>query len=99
MTVLQAIQQARDTGQIALSKPTANNLQALAAFDQATEDLTTAIDEKLSVEIGDPETSDTIMDEFYNLYSPLQEYIYKTIGDIMFRGVFVFQFRNEFKGL
>ncbi len=99
MTALQAIQQARETGQIALTKPTANILEALAAFDKATEDLTTAIDENLPVEISDPKASDTIMNEFYNLYSPLQEYIYKTIGDIVFRGVFVFQFRNEFKGL
>lgn len=99
MTPLQAIQQAQETGQIQVTKKTANILQALAAFDKATEELTSAIDDNLPCEMSDPKTSDKIMDDFFNLYSPLQEYIYKTIGDIMFRGVFIYQFRDKFEGL
>ena len=99
MTALQAIKQAQQTGQIAITKETANILKALAEFDQAAADLTTAIDDNLPDEMSDRETSDNIMGEFYSLYSPLQEYVFKIIGEIVLNGVFLYQLRNKFEGL
>ena len=99
MTILQAIQQAQETGQIAITKKTANILKALAEFDQAAADLTTAIDDNLPSEMSDRETSDNIMGEFYRLYSPLQEYVFKTIGNVMLSGAFNFQLIGKFEGL
>ena len=99
MTALQAFKQAQETGQIKVTKQTANLLKALAAFEQATEELTMAIDENLPVEISDTDTRNKITDEFHAVYSPLREYIYKTMGEMVFKGVFVFQLRDDFKGL
>lgn len=98
MTALQAIRQAQETGQIALTKQTANILEALATFEQAAEDLNTAIDENSPFEIGDPKTIDEITNEFYTLYEPLQEYIYRAVGSIMLKRGFMFQRKDEFSG-
>lgn len=99
MTALQAIQQAQETGKIAITERTANILKALAAFEQATEDMTAAIDDNLPSEMNDSKTHEMIIGGFYDLYSPLQEYLFKTIGKIMFDGVFLFSFRDQFEGL
>ena len=99
MTILQAIQQAQETGQIAITKETANILKALAEFDQAAADLITAIDDNLPSEMSDRETVDKITGDFYSLYSPLQEYVFKIIGEIVLNGVFLYQLRNKFDGL
>lgn len=99
MTALQAIQQARETGQIALSKPTANILQALAEFDKASENMALALTENLPCEMSDLQTADKLTDDFLNLMQPVEQWLYEQIGFIMFKGLFVFQIRNEFQGL
>lgn len=99
MTALQAIQQARETGQIALTKPTANILEALADFDRASENLVLALTENLPCEMSDLQTTDKLTDEFFNLMQPVDKWLYEQVGFIMLKGVFVFQFRNKFEGL
>lgn len=99
MTALQAIQQAQQTGQIALSKPTANILQALAEFDQSSEKLCTAIADNLPCEMSDNETVDKIIGGYLNVIDPVQTYLYKEVGDIMFKGVFLYTMINKFEGL
>ena len=99
MTPLQAIEQAQQTGQIAITQPTANILAAMAAFDSAAADLVNAMQDNLPSEIGDNETQNMIAHGFFEVISPVQEYVYKTVGNIMFQGVFHFQGLNEFDGL
>ena len=97
MTALQAFEQAQETGLIKTTKETANILSALAAFDQAAEDLTNAIDANLPVELID--RSDEFTGGFYSLYSELQDYTFKIVGEIILKSVFLYKRVGQFEGL
>ena len=96
MTQLEALRQAQETGQIAITQQTVNILKSLAEFDQAATNLITAIEDGLP---DDNQANDgIIINDFYRLLSPLQDYVYSKVGVIVLQGVFLYQCRN-FEGL
>ena len=96
MTQLEALRQAQETGQIAITQQTVNILKSLAEFDQAATNLITAIEDGLP---DDSQANDgIIINDFYRLLSPLQDYVYSKVGVIVLQGVFLYQCRN-FEGL
>lgn len=100
MTVkMQAFQQAQETGQIAITERTARFLMAIEKFENAADDLVTAFNENLPAEMDDIDLCNSLSDGFYNLFRPLQDYVYTTVGGIMFKSLFWYQFTNKFEGL
>ena len=99
MTQLEALKKAQETGQIAITKETANILNAVAMFDKAIDELTTTFADNLPCEISDNETIDGITDKVYELLRPLQDYIFAMVGDITMRRMLIFSFRDKFNGL
>ena len=101
MTQLEALRQAQETGQIAITQQTVNILKSLAEFDQAATNLITAIENGLpdsDSQANDGIINDEVINDFYRLLSPLQDYVYSKVGVIVLQGVFLYQCRN-FEGL
>ena len=99
MTALQAIKQAQETGQIAITKQTANLLEAVENFLDAAEALNTAIDENIPEKMCDNETLDGIFMNFYGLLSPVQDYVFKTVGNIILKSALLYGLKDKFEGL
>ena len=99
MTALEAIKHAQQTGQIAITKQTAHLLEAVENFLDAAEDLNTAIDENVPEEMGDNETLNGIFTDFYGLLSPVQDYVFKTVGNIILKSALLYGLKDKFEGL
>ena len=99
MTALQAIQQAQQTGQIAITKQTANMLEAVARLQEAAENYVSATEDNLPCEMSDTDTCNTLLDDFYEHFNPVTDYVFSTVGGIMLKRVFLFQQTDNFNGL
>ncbi len=99
MTALQAIQQAQQTGQIAITKQTANMLEAVARLQAAAENYVSATEDSLPCEISDTDTCNRLLDDFYKHFNPVTDYAFSTVGGIMLKRVFLFQQTDNFSGL
>ena len=99
MTPSQAFQQAQQTGQIAITKQTANMLEAVARLQAAAENYVSATEENLPCEISDTDTCNRLMDDFYKYFNPVLDYAFSTVGGIMLKRVFLFQQTDNFSGL
>lgn len=99
MTALQAIKQAQETGQIAITKQTANLLEAVENFLDAAEDLNTAFETNIPAEMSDNETLDKFYMDFYNLFTPVQDFVFNTIGGVILKTACVYGLKNKFEGL
>lgn len=99
MTALQAIQQAQQTGQIAITKQTANMLEAVARLQAAAENYVSATEDNLPCEISGNDTCDKLMCDFYERFDRVTDYAFSTVGGIMLQRVFMFQQTDNFNGL
>lgn len=99
MTALQAIQQAQQTGQIAITKQTANMLEAVARLQAAAENYVSVTEDSLPCEISGTDTCNRLMDDFYKYFNPVLDYAFSTVGGIMLKRVFLFQQTDNFSGL
>lgn len=99
MTPLQAIKHAQETGQIAITKQTANMLEAVARLQAAAENYVSATEENLPCEISDTDTCNRLLDGLYNCFNPVTDYVFSTVGEIMLKRVFYFQQTDKFSGL
>lgn len=99
MTALEAIKQAQETGQIAITKQTANLLEAVARLQEAAENYVSATEDNLPCEMSDTDTCNTLLDGFYNRFNPVTDYVFSTVGEIMLKRVFYFQQTDKFSGL
>ena len=99
MTPIEALKQAQKTGQIAISKQSANLIEALENFFNSAENLTTAIADNMPVEMGDNETINEITTQFYTLLDPAQEFVLETIGKINLKRALLYGRIDSFEGL
>lgn len=99
MTPLQAFKQAQETGQIAITRETANILNAVATLNEAAGNLIEAIENNMPCEISDPETCNKIMGEFYNRFNPVMDYVFATVGEISLKRCLYFQLVDKFEGI
>lgn len=99
MTALEAIKHAQETGQIAITKESANLLEAVENFLDAAEALTTAIDDNLPDGMDDNQTIDQISTRFYALLDPVQEYVLETVGKINLKRALLYGLKDKFEGL
>lgn len=99
MTALQAIEQARETGQIAITEQTANMLEAVARLQAAAENYVSATEDNLPCEISGNDTCDKLMCDFYERFDRVTDYAFATVGGIMLKRVFLYQQTDKFGGL
>ena len=99
MTPLEALKQAQKTGQIAISKQSANLLEALENFFDSAENLTTAIADNAPEEMGDNETINQITTRFFALLDPAQEFVLETIGKMNLKRALLYGQIDRFEGL
>ena len=99
MTALEAIQQAQQTGQIAITKETANILEAVARLQAAAENYVSTAEDNLPCEISDTVTCNRLLDGFYERFNPVTDYVFSTVGEIMLKRVFYFQQKGNFSGI
>lgn len=99
MTALEAIRQARETGQIAITGQTANMLEAVARLQEAAENYVSATEDSLPCEMSDTDTCNRLLDDFYKHFNPVTDYVFSTVGEIVLKRVFLFQPTDKFSGL
>lgn len=84
MTALEAMKQAQETGQIAITKQTASILEAYVRFREDAYTLANVIEENKPAETSS-------LDQYFDLFYPLDEYILTSIGDLMLQGALIFR--------
>ena len=99
MTALEAIKQARETGQIAITGQTAAMLEAVENFLDAAEDLNSAFETNIPAEMSDNETLDKFFTDFYDLFTPVQDFVFNTFGGVILKKACVYGLKNKFEGL
>lgn len=99
MTPLEAFQQAKETGQIQITKQTADILASIAAFRKAADDMTDSIIDNLPEEISYADTVDKFTDDFYGHFSPLMDYLSSWLGTMLYEKVFLLGTVDKFEGV
>lgn len=99
MTALEAIKHAQQTGQIAITKQTANLIEAAVNFLDAAEAVATAVSENIPDGMDDNETIDQINTKFFALLEPVQEYVLETVGKINLKRALLYGLTDKFEGL
>ena len=99
MTALEAIQQAQQTGQIAITKETANMLEAVENFIDSAEDLNDAFGKFLPDDMADNKATDKFFMDFYTLFDPLQDFVFDTVGGVMLKKALVYGLKGRFEGV
>ena len=97
MKALEAIKHAQETGQIAITKQSANLLEAVEKFFDSAENLTKTIDDNLPDEMT--EESNEITTRFFVLLDPVQEYVLETVGKINLKRALLYGQIDKFNGL
>lgn len=94
MTALEAIQQAQQTGKIAITKQTANILDALVRFREDAYHLFDVIEENKPDEAAS-------LDRFFDFFYPFEDYIFTRLGETMLKGALIFNSDKDgkFEGL
>ena len=99
MTIQEALTEARETGKIAVTKETLNMLQAVENLCKAQEGIIMAIDENCPDEMGDATTINSLENGIYEGIAQTYDGVFAAVGEIILRGMFLCQQRDDFKGI